>query len=196
MKDSDITAFSDAWTQAWETYGKPISGGATALAFNCLTDYELSDITRALTAHLRDPDAGQFPPKPADIVRHLAGRKGDQAAEAFELVFKALGRVGTYNSASFDDPLIHHTIEAMGGWQQLGAYDLGENGENRKWMEREFCEKYQAFMLNKPRRPATPLVGILAQTNGLNGHGEAIQAPIAIGRETKHGIMVFDRAWR
>ncbi len=77
MKDSDMTAFSDAWTQAWETYGKPISGGATALAFNCLANYELSEITRALAAHLRDPATGQFPPKPADIIKRQAGALND-----------------------------------------------------------------------------------------------------------------------
>lgn len=84
----------------------------------------------ALEAHLCDPDSGQFPPKPADIVKNIKGRSRDvrdslesEAAYAWGVVLKALERHGTYVSVVFDDWRTHVALDAVGGWRYLGTIE-------------------------------------------------------------------------
>ncbi len=77
MTEQDTEVFAAAWSGAFEVYGKTISDAAISTCFEALIGYEIADITRALTAHLRDPATGQFPPKPADIIKRQAGAFND-----------------------------------------------------------------------------------------------------------------------
>lgn len=68
MKSSDFVNFAETWAYAWEQVGKTVTSGAIELAFESLRDYELAEIRRALTVHMRDPHRGRFVPTVADVV--------------------------------------------------------------------------------------------------------------------------------
>lgn len=67
MRSTEFQAFAETWAFAWEQVGKAITPGAIELAFEALRDYQLADIRRALTVHLRDPQRGRFAPTVSDI---------------------------------------------------------------------------------------------------------------------------------
>ncbi|MFZ4792428.1 MAG: hypothetical protein ACOYMW_16335 [Candidatus Competibacteraceae bacterium] len=72
MKSTDKPAFALALTGCLvEIYDKAVSPALLEVWCNALLPYELADVHAALTAHISDPQRGQFPPKPADIIRHL-----------------------------------------------------------------------------------------------------------------------------
>lgn len=74
MTKEDFEQFSELWCAAWELCGKYLTERAVLAAYDALCGYALMDIQRALMSHIRDPDAGRFQPKPADVIgRILAG---------------------------------------------------------------------------------------------------------------------------
>jgi hypothetical protein len=90
VRETDREGFAKLWRGAWALHGKQVSVEMLSVAFAALTPYDLRDIERALTLHVRDRERGQFPPKPADIIDRIApdpkndGRPG--ADEAWSLM--------------------------------------------------------------------------------------------------------------
>lgn len=179
MRDDEFEAFAAAWTNAWELTGKTVSPNAILFAFECLRRFDLADVTAALSAHACDPDAGQFSPKPADVIRHLRGGKADRALLAFTKAFTAASHVGSYQSVVFDDPIIHAVLADMGGWVEFCQYDIGENGERKGFLEREFTSRYAGYALRPPTRFPRKLTGIFEAVNSCGGY--AVPAPQLIG---------------
>lgn len=178
MQETDYEGFAKAWTRAWDLYGKPISSGAIDLSYEALQRYDLAAITRALTAHVNDPDTGQYPPKPADIVRLIDGRKEDRAQQAWTKVEHAARRVGHCASIIFDDPLIHAVISDMGGWIDICMTDEDE----LPFRAREFEKRYQGYLLGG-RAPHYPrqLTGRIDQVNNATGYVDVKEPPMLIG---------------
>ena len=57
-----------------ETYGKEKpSGAVVGLWFNLLSDYTFEQVSWAISQHLKNPNTGQFMPKPADVIKQLEG---------------------------------------------------------------------------------------------------------------------------
>lgn len=88
MRDADRENFARLWRGAWALHAKPVSVEMLSVAFAALRDYELRDIEHALTLHVRDPERGQYPPKPADVIARMRpdpkadGRPGAEEAWA------------------------------------------------------------------------------------------------------------------
>ncbi len=181
MTADDFELFAEMWIQAWAICGKTPTAGAIRFSFEVLRGYDARDIGEALAAHATDPDSGQYPPKPADVVRHLRGGKAHRAVRAFDLAITAAGRAGPYRSAVFDDPLIHAVISDTGGWVSWCQQDLGERGEKRGFAERDFCKRYEGYLLRPPANYPRKLIGITESGNTQRGYLGAIQAPTLIG---------------
>lgn len=163
MKREDAEAFRHVMAAAYTLYGKELTAQALTIWFEALKNYELASIRVALTAHVRNPDNGQFLPRPADVVRAIEGGSDDAALIAWAKVDRALRTVGTYASVVFDDPLIHHAIEALGGWVKLGT--LTE--DDWKFQRQPFVTLYRGAR----QRPGgvehrAKLVGIAEAENG------------------------------
>jgi len=62
----------------------------------------------------------EYMPVPA-VLRKLAGAVPveGRVAQSWEVVQRAMRRVGAYGSVDFGDPVLHATIRAMGGWPSL-----------------------------------------------------------------------------
>jgi hypothetical protein len=71
MQATDEIAFAALIAKTWRFYDKKPTGETVADWFEILTGFDLAAIATAFQHHLIDPKAGQYLPKPADVIRHL-----------------------------------------------------------------------------------------------------------------------------
>lgn len=180
MQRSDYDGFVDIIQAVSEQYGKRLSDSVLALYWQGLQDYELSAVRDALGRHLRNTDTGQFMPKIADIIRMLQGSSQDCAFSAWTKVYKAVRRVGPYESVVFDDPIIHRVIHDMGGWMLI----CGKNDDEWPFVAKEFENRYRGFK-SKSERIEFPakLIGMFEAEN--SSKGKAVAEPLLIGDAEK-----------
>lgn len=188
MKDQDQAKFTATLNGLMvETYQRePLSAIGLSLWWNALREYELADVLRALSAHVLNPDAGQFPPKPADIVKHLAGTGDARAFSAWAKTLRAVQSVGTYRSVVFDDPIIHAVVSDMGGWVELGKI----TNDDLPFRAQEFHRRYRAYLLTPPATYPRMLTGISDAQNALAGH--RLAPPTLIG-DPQAAAVVLER---
>lgn len=93
MQSDDFENFARVLDAAYSLHSKSLNADARALFFASLTEYSLPDVRKAFQAHMKDPQRGQFPPKPADLIAQLQGEpKSDgrpDADEAWAISFRA-----------------------------------------------------------------------------------------------------------
>jgi len=130
MRDQDFDAFSEAWSAAYElcSRGKTCSPGATNLAFEALSIYELQQVTAALSQHCRSADA-KYGLVPADVVALIDGETPtpDQIIAAAMKPRTALAvlcriEIGSWNLDNWDrhqlKPLAESCIAQIPEWRQ------------------------------------------------------------------------------
>lgn len=141
MDNGDRAKFKTLLTDAMAFYRQDVSSYSLSVWWSACQPFELEQVTKALTAHAMDPDGGQFAPKPADIVRQLAGTATDRAQVAWGKAHDAASGVGAYSDVVFDDPVIHAVITDMGGWPKFCRTETAELG----YLQHRFCESYRAY---------------------------------------------------
>jgi len=117
----------------------------------------------------------KFWPKPADFIEVLQSSEEDIATLAWLKVDKAVRYIGPDASIQFNDPIIHSTIEAMGGWEKLG--DATER--DWKWVRKEF-ENLYSIMSRKDNHPER-LIGRVERYNIAHGYVKFIPRTVKIG---------------
>lgn len=149
-------------TLAADVYGREMSEDGLRIYAEALGEFSAADVRDALNRHVRNPDSGQYMPKPADIVRMIRGSTIDSASQAWAVVRAAVARVGSYADVVFDDALIHRVIEDMGGWALLCA--MREDEEAFK--AQEFTRLYRSYAA-RGQQPSYQkvLAGRITQTN-------------------------------
>jgi hypothetical protein len=136
-----------------DVYGRDLTPAVTALYWNAMVAYDIAAVRQALDRHVKNPDTGQFMPKPADLIRMLGGTTQDAALQAWAKVERAIRLVGSWPSVVFDDPLIHAVINDMGGWEKLCRHTSDE----LIFRGKEFENRYRGFSLRR-ETPAYPPV--------------------------------------
>lgn len=76
MQPDDFDNFARVLDAAYSLHARALTADARALFFAALGEYSLADVRKAISAHIKDPERGQFPPKPADIIAQLRGSAG------------------------------------------------------------------------------------------------------------------------
>lgn len=178
MQTDNFQKFHDGIIGVMGFYGRSVSSFALDVWWTALKGHDLAAIVEAFNRHLANPDAGQFPPKPADIIRMLSGSTQDSALRAWAKVDQAVRRIGTYCDVVFDDALIHRVIQDMGGWIALGS-----KGEDEwPFIAKEFENRYRGFRSRNeyPEYPAS-LIGIVTAHN--NQKGFKTDPTVLIGNE-------------
>jgi hypothetical protein len=178
MQTHDFQKFHDGIVGVMGFYGRSVSSFALDVWWTALKGHDLAAIVDAFNRHLANPDAGQFPPKPADIIRMLQGSTQDSALRAWAKVDQAVRRIGTYCDVAFDDALIHRVIQDMGGWIALGS-----KGEDEwPFVSKEFENRYRGFRSRNeyPEYPAS-LMGMATAHNSQKGF--KTDPPVLIGNE-------------
>lgn len=175
MTEDQKDKFLEVLGGVHDFYGKDLSDFAVAVWAQACEAFDVQQVSKALSAHLMDPERGQFMPKPADIVRQLQGTSTDRSLVAWGKVLDAMQRVGAYASVCFDDGLIHASITDMGGWMQLCRSEI----DDLPFLQKRFCDGYKAYASRgEVRYPAT-LVGEHEISNGAKGYSSA--PPVLIG---------------
>lgn len=176
MQRDDAQDFRQVMSATYTLYGKDLSPTALSIWFEALKHYDLAAIRSALSSHVRNPDNGQFLPRPADVVRAIEGGSDDAALQAWSKVDRAIRRVGTYATVVFDDPLIHYCIASIGGWIKLGT--LTE--DDWKYQRQPFVTLYRGARMRGAAYPSK-LIGIAEAENGARHPA----APVLIGDPQK-----------
>jgi hypothetical protein len=154
-----------------------LSDFAASVWWNACRSYSMEQVSKAFSAHLVDPKAGQFLPKPADIVRALSGTHEDRSLLAWGKTFEAMQRVGQYSSVVFDDPVIHAVISDLGGWPKLCQVTEHE----LPFMQRRFCDAHAAYSRAGRTEYPRMLPGVHDIQNNALGHMRTPSKPVLIG---------------
>ncbi|MBC8642115.1 hypothetical protein IAG25_35510 [Caballeronia sp. EK] len=110
MQPSDFDSFARVLDAAYSLHSKSLTADARSLFFAALGEYSLSDVRKAFSAHIKDPQRGQFPPKPADLIAQLSGDPlNDGRPAADEAWVTALAGANEFESVRWTT----ETAEAM-----------------------------------------------------------------------------------
>jgi hypothetical protein len=175
MKQNDEQKFCAALMAVAAVHRVELSQQVMRLYWSALEQYEVEEVMHALTVLMRDPDCGQWMPKPADVVRVIDGGKASKSALAWERVDKAMRCAGGNSSVVFDDPIIHAALSTLGQWPELCATATDE----LHFLRQRFEKAYQAMCLSPPKGWPKKLIGRYEAYNA--PRGLATEQPIPIG---------------
>lgn len=178
MLDTERADFAKTLLGVANYYGKELDKAVIEVYWQGLREYDLQAVQKALWAHTRNPDSGQFMPKIADVCKQLEGRTEDQATAAWSKVDMAVRRVGIYQDVVFDDPLIHRVLSDMGGWTLINSKD------DKEWpfVAKEFMTRYRGYRMRGETPEYNPvLVGLANAQNQRSGFRS--NPPILVGNE-------------
>lgn len=187
LRPNDRADFLRVLNTVGAMYRVELSPDIVELWWNVLADYDFEAVKQALTKHLRNPDSGQFMPKPADVIRNLSGTTQDAALLAWAKVHRAVRLSGSWSDVVFDDPIIHAVVQDMGGWIRICEIREDEVGFRGK----EFENRYRGYARHQ-ERPSCPRVLIGRATLHNQAHGFETQSPILIGNEAKCRELLTD----
>lgn len=167
MSPEDRARFFEVIVAAAEIYGRQLSAAGLMLYWQALLRYDIAAVEAAVSRHINDPDAGQYMPKPADIVKQVDGGTEDRALIAFTKVERAVRSVGVYRTVVFDDPLIHAVVSDMGGWLKLCSV----TDDELPFVRNEFVTRFRGYGARQliPEHP-TRLIGIVEAENARHGY--------------------------
>lgn len=154
MIEQDKPAFARLLTDAMAFYGKDVSTFALSVWWQACLPFDFQQVSKAMTAHAMDAEHGQFAPKPADLVRKLAGTATDRAMLAWGKAIDAASSVGAYQDVRFDDPAIHAVIEDLGGWPKFCRTET----KDLSYLQHRFTESYKAYA-NRGEFDFPPMLG-------------------------------------
>ena len=115
-------------------------------------------------------------PEPVDILKILRGTGCDRALAALLKVERAMELHGAYSTVVFDDPVIHATIQSLGGWIK----SCRQTESEFTWWKKDFRERYEHLdRYDLPPEIPLKLTGIFDEKNLTLG--EKPQEPKVIG---------------
>ena len=157
-------------------YARDLSADVMALYWSALQAFDLAAVRAALDRHVKNPDAGQFFPKPADLIRMLEGTTVDSAAQAWAKCERAMRSVGGHVDVVFDDATIHRVVEDMGGWPKL-CMTLEADLPFRA---KDFQTLYRGYALRREIPSHPPRLLGRFSTQNLQA-GQPVQPPVLVG---------------
>lgn len=137
MTESDYPEFVTTLAALGEVFGKEVSTAMLEIYWAVLKKLSMEDFRSATSVYM---EIGKFYPKPADLLEIVVPDVKSRAALAFDKLLSSLSSVGTYCSVTFDDPAIHLTVEAMGGWVEMGMKDPTD-----QWFRKDFEKYYSVY---------------------------------------------------
>ncbi len=185
MQPNDARKFKTLMQGVFDFYRQGLTEFTLNIWWKAMQSFEFEAISDAFNLHCANPDVGQFPPMPADVIRMMQGSTQDAALVAWAKVDRAVREKGTYYSVVFDDALIHRVIYEMGGWIRVG------NKSEKEWpfVRNEWINRYRGYRMRNeiPSYPSV-LIGMTEAENKLQGWESG--ALILIG-DTKTARLVL-----
>lgn len=179
MRQEDFNEFKSTLLGIGEVYDKAISKALGDLWWNMFQDVSIEDFKRAVHLHMRDPDNGQFMPKPANLIKQITGTSKEQhqtlhskAEIAWNCVIGEIQRTGSYGSPKLDDGLALAAIKGMGGWVSLCMM----TEDQLVWARKEFISAYQNYSTTPVELLPSSLPGRVQIENAKKqGNGEGMK---------------------
>ena len=140
MNREDRKEFYEVWGASWEMYGKSLSPGSMKLAFAALAGLTMDEIKKGIALHMRDTNAGMFPPQPS----HIIGQTTTDPQEDALLIWPEVEKLihgGAHNLVVFEDQIVHQVILDMGGFKALGMIPT----KDMQWTKKDFIAQYVAI---------------------------------------------------
>lgn len=186
MLDNEKDKFVTMLQATMTLYDRELSKAVVFLWWEALKQFDFMALREAFSRYVTNPDNGQFAPKPADIIKFIAGTSSDTALVAWTKVEKAIGRVGAYSSVVFDDGIIQGVIYEMGGWTSM----CHKNIDELPFVAKEFQQRYRHYksMGKIPNYPKI-LIGLAEADNQLQGYKSEL--PVLIG-DQQSAIMIMN----
>lgn len=182
LRDSDRRAFADMLRTVSSVYGRDFSADVVSLYWHALEAFDLAAVRQAFDRHVRNPDTGQFMPKPADLIRMLQGSTVDSAMQAWAVVEWAVRSVGGWDDVSFEDAVSTKCVELLGGWVKL----CSATEEEMQFRAREFQALYRGYTMR--RELVLPPDRLIGRANAHNAaHALPLQPVLHIGRDPETG---------
>lgn len=144
MTKDDKNKFAQILTSMSVLYEKEIPRHLADIYFNALIDYSIEDVSRGFEAHVKDPSAGRFMPKPADVIRQLDNTSGSTMLAWMTFCADVVNN----NRSEWDGTQI---LGYLGGWEyvsQLSTREL-ERLEEKFKRARVFFSA-EAFKIQPP----------------------------------------------
>jgi hypothetical protein len=191
LQNNDLENFSKLIETVFLIYGKDVDS-VIDIYFNALSGYTFEKVKDALSKYIKNPDTGTYLPKPSDIIKILEGDSRQRSLAAWDKAFKSISRYGCNVSVIFDDEIIHAVISDMGGWI---SFCMEPNESNKKFIEKEFCRRYEYYLNGWSVKYPKILYGILDTQNSSNGYksnyleivGDKNKALEIYGKQTNEG---------
>lgn len=148
---------------AYGFYDRELNDFSIRVWCDALDGLDADVIDAAFARHLRDPDAGRWCPKPADILRQVHGDTEQAALIAWGEVIASAKAGG----ARFEGPA-QAALDSMGGMGRIQRASEQENG----FLQRQFIAAFKAF---RAAEDAPPLLArdvikrIASQTTNAGG---------------------------
>lgn len=174
MKPHEQPEFVAYITQVLGFYKQDASEFAIDVWWDACKSFEMEQVRRAISRHAMHPEKGQFCPKPADLVRELAGTYTDRALMAWSRVSRAMSEVGAYASVDFGDPVIHATVRELGGWAAICRVPNDE----QQFLQKRFCDFFRTYTTRGVSEAPLDLQGNHDSENAT----KALESPDAIKR--------------
>lgn len=176
MREEDEGPLLTLVGEVYGFYRKPFSKFTGSVWLNAMQPFDFETVADALNRHCVNPDAGQYCPFPADVVKMLQGTTQDSALVAWSKVDRAVRVVGPWPDVAFDDALIHRVIAEMGGWISFGE----RSGKDWDFVRNEFVTRYRSYKMRSERPEYHPvLTGTANASNALQKQDWA--KPVLIG---------------
>ena len=117
MQDQDRSAFAELLTATLSVYNAAITQEAIDIWWRALAPHDINLVRAALSAHVRDPAAGRFAPKPADVIAQIVARDGRPTADE------------AWAQCPLDEKDTAVWTEDARAAFYLGAYDILKDGD-------------------------------------------------------------------
>jgi hypothetical protein len=185
MIEAEKREFAEVLKATLDIYGKEVSVSVLGIWWNALVNYSIQEVRQGFTHFIRSADYGNFPPKPADIIKMIDGTGADRSLLAWTKVLQACGSVGAYRSVAFDDPIIHLVVEDMGGWIKM----CGSESDQLDFMRNDFSKRYRDYVV-RGLTDSYPkyLIGISEGDNKSRGY--KIAPPMLVGDPQKCQLVL------
>ena len=148
MNNNDLEVFRNDMLAMGELYNKRITDPLLSLYWKALKDVTIEQFKSASSAHMLNPDNGQFFPKPADLMRQLHGttQQQKQSTEnrsklAWSTIMGEVRRIGSYGTLEIEDKQAMAALRDIGGWKHLCM----STHDQLVWMEKEFVKAYDCY---------------------------------------------------
>lgn len=118
MTDEDRKRLLQTLAAVYAYYERELTEFAISVWLDDLAPYPIGLVERAFVAHRRDPERGQWMPKSADVLRHLAVSVEESATVAWARLLELVRSNGASRMPVLDDAT-RLALESIGGWSVL-----------------------------------------------------------------------------